>query len=137
MTQDIVESKKLLTFKYKRTMNLFRFDLEFDDFSEKEQTEIVKDADELCCKAIESISGINRIAFKNAKKDDCPITYTWRNVYIFSLNCIFNVPVYLISRLNNMHQATIFNIVKRVSESKDKKMRNRVNRMYGFINQNY
>ncbi len=118
-------------------MNLFRFDLEYDDFNEKEQLEITRDADELCCKAIEDITGISRMAFKTAKSDDCPTAYTWRNVYIFSLNCIFNLPVFLVARTTNLHQSTVCNIVKKVSDSKDKQMLHRINRIYSYINQNY
>ena len=118
-------------------MNLFRFDLEYDDFNEKEQLEITRDADELCCKAIEDITGISRMAFKVAKRDDCSIAYTWRNVYVFSLNCIFNLPVYLVAKITNLHQSTVCNIVKKVSDSKDKEMKKRVSRIYDYINQNY
>lgn len=118
-------------------MNLFRFDIDFDDFNDKEQLEISRDADELCCRAIEDITGINRMAFKTAKRDECRVAYSWRNVYIFSLNNIFNVPAFLISKLTNYHPSTVCNICTKVSESKEKEIRERINRIHSYINKHY
>jgi len=116
---------------------LFSFDIDYDELNEYEQEETANEMFELCASAIEHIIGIHRSEFKLVRGKDDKILYTWRNIYIYSLSRIFNVPSPLISKDTGLSTSVVCNILNRIDKSKSNQYKDRLNKMYEFINKYY
>jgi len=120
---------------YKNT--LLSFDIDYDELSIYEQQETANEMFDLCASAIEHIIGIHRNDWKTYKGTDDKILYTWRNIYIYSLSRIFNVPSKYIASDTGLSASMICVVLKRIDESKSAQYRDRLNKMYNFINKYY
>ena len=120
---------------YKNT--LLSFDIDYDELSIYEQQETANEMLDLCASAIEHIIGIHRNDWKQYKGTDDKILYTWRNIYIYSLSRIFNVPSKYIASDTGLSASMVCNVLRRIDESKSAQYRDRLNKMYNFINKYY
>ena len=58
-------------------MRLLDFNIDYDDFNSQEQKEISVEYVNLCCKAIEDITGIHRSEWMNNNNRDDKVCYAW------------------------------------------------------------
>jgi len=116
---------------------LFSFDIDYDELNEYEKEETANQMFELCASAIEHIIGIHRNEWKLVRGKDDKILYTWRNIYIYSLSRIFNVPSPFISKDTGLSTSVVCNILNRIDNSKSNQYKDRLNKMYEFINKYY
>jgi len=116
---------------------LLSFDIDYNELSIYEQHETANEMFDLCASAIEHIIGIHRNDWKQYKGTDDKILYTWRNIYIYSLSRIFNVPSKYIASDTGLSASMICVVLKRIDESKSAQYRDRLNKMYNFINKYY
>jgi hypothetical protein len=118
-------------------MRLLDFNIDYEDFNSEEQKEISKEYVELCCKAIEDITGIHRSEWMIKDNRDDKVCYAWRNIYFYSLHKIFNLPFHLIAKHVRMSISGVRIIIGKVENSKDRKDRMRLAKIYNYIENHY
>lgn len=118
-------------------MRLLDFNIDYDDFNSQEQREVSLEYVDLCCKAIEDITGIHRNEWMTNNNRDDKVCYAWRNIFIYSLHTIFNFPLHLVGSHVRMSVAGVRAIVHKIENSRDKKDRLRLSKIYNYIEKHY